>query len=274
MSVKGSLSPGLQGIYDATQSGLQSNMGFIGRTPTEQLQDLEAGQNSYYNLNAEMNKRQLEQQMAQAQMRFSRSGLENSTSRGGFEGSLINDAVLRDLATRQSSLDYQNQTANQNAGTQNAIMQGLAAMTQYPMDMANAGLNNAFGAQDQMGMFNAQQMQQANIQNAQWKAQADAANRASMGNMISGGIGTVAALGLAPFTGGASLMALPGTLGSMAGGGGGGGFSMPSSGFQFSNPFNKAPMQQGGAMSYFNGQNPYFNSSGPSNMFLGQTYGL
>jgi hypothetical protein len=77
----------------------------------------------------------------------------------------------------------------------------------------------------------------------------NAANQAAQTNKMIGTIGTVAAIGAAPFTGGASLSFLPTTMGMMGGGsaggaGGGGGGGMGGigqfgggGGMGFTNPF-------------------------------------
>jgi hypothetical protein len=77
----------------------------------------------------------------------------------------------------------------------------------------------------------------------------NAANQASQTNKIIGTIGTVAAIGAAPFTGGATLSMLPTTMGMMggasAGGGGGGGGIGQFGGGGFTNPLAGGFMQGG-----------------------------
>lgn len=205
--------PAVQGILDKSQSGLSSNLGFLGRTPTQQLEDIDAGYNTYYNLQAELNRRLNEEQLGQAQLRYSQSGLENSTARGAFEGQLATDALLRDLATRTESINSQNNLALNNGNFQNQVMQGLAGIAMGNMGMANSNFVQGKMASDQINMFDAGQTQQANQLNAQMQLaqQQAAAQRKSsmMGNLISGGL----SLAAIPLTGGLSGLGMLGGLG-------------------------------------------------------------
>jgi hypothetical protein len=99
----------------------------------------------------------------------------------------------------------------------------------------------------------------------------NAENQAAATNKMIGTIGTVAAIGAAPFTGGASLSFLPTTMGMMgggsaggAGGSGGGGISQFGSGGGFTNPFASQPVSGYGGQTYIpsQGGNFYKPSSG------------
>lgn len=227
---------------------MANNLGVLEQTPTQQLQDLMAGNNSYYNLQSEMNNRMLDSQIGKAQSRFSANGLENSTVRGGMEGALINDATLRDLSTRQSSLDYLNTRATSGIATQNAVLQGLANLQQIPLTMSNQNIIHGFDNTDQTAMFNAQQQQQANMLNAQMQAQAAAQQQAMWGNIL----GSVAGVGMQAAMMGMGVPA--GAGGAMAGMSGGGGGQMA-----------------GGLQSWGNN---FSQSLGQAPNFLGATYGM
>jgi hypothetical protein len=217
IDMTGSLSSTLGQSRDLASEGLGNNLAFINRTPTQQLEDLSAGKNSFYNLQSELNKRLAETQLGQAQHRFSSNGLENSTVRGSFEGQLATDAALQDLATRQSALEFQGQQALQNIASQNQTLGNLATIQQIPLQMAQQNAMQAFGNVDQNSQFNSGQQNQVSMFNA------DAANKmamqaaqnrsALMGNLISAG----ASLAAIPLTGGLSgLGALKGAT-SVAG---------------------------------------------------------
>jgi hypothetical protein len=167
LNTQSTLSPELQGLFEASTSGLANNLSELNKSPVQQLQDLNAGNNGYYNLNAALNQKYLDQQTAAIQHKMAQNGLDNSTVNGGLQGAALSDAVLKDLATRQTALDTLNQQANQNASTQNNLLQGLASFLQNPASMSNQQLQNAYDNLDEVGMFNAQQQQLASAANAQ-----------------------------------------------------------------------------------------------------------
>jgi len=214
------LSPGLSQARDTATTGLNNNLTTIAMNPTQQLQDLQAGNNSFYNLQAELNRRASETALGQAQKRFSSTGLENSTVRGAFEGQLQNDQLLQDLATRQASLEFLNAQALNNITGQNQTLGNLANIQSIPLQMAQQNALTGLGAVDQTSQFNSGQQNQVSMFNAQQAnqmAMQAAQNRASlMGNLLGAGM-SLAAL---PLTGGlsglGSLSALGG-LGSTAG---------------------------------------------------------
>ena len=167
LNTQSALSPELQGLFDAGTNGLSNTLSELNKSPVQQLQDINAGNNSYYNLNAALNQKYLDQQTAAIQHKMVQNGLDNSTVNGGLQGVALSDAVLKDLATRQAALDASSQQTNQNASTQNNVLQGLAGYLQNPASMSSQALQNAYDNLDQVGMFNAQQQQLANTTNAQ-----------------------------------------------------------------------------------------------------------
>jgi hypothetical protein len=217
IDMTGSLSSTLGQSRDLASEGLSNNLAYINRTPTQQLEDLSSGKNSYYNLQSELNKRLAETQLGQAQQRFSSNGLENSTVRGSFEGQLANDALLQDMATRQSALDFQNQQVWQNIANQNQTLGNLANIQQIPLQMAQQNAMQAFGNVDQNSQFNSGQQNQVSMFNADASnkmAMQAAQNRAALvGSLISAG----ATLGSAGIM--AGPMAAAGGLGALGWGG-------------------------------------------------------
>jgi len=194
------LNPDLQRIRGQAIEGLSGNLGYLNRTPTQQLQELSAGQNPFYNYQAEINRQNALEGYNELQARMSQSGLENSSVLGAFAGQQARDANLLDLATRQQSLDFLNQRALQNAGFGGDVLSQLAAYQQVPLELANQNLFQGFGNVDQTSMFNAQQMNQVAMQNAQLAEQARqaAAQRRSalLGNILGAGL-SLAAIPLA-----------------------------------------------------------------------------
>jgi len=167
LNTQSELSPELQGLFDLSTDGLANNLSLLNKSPAQQIQDLNSGNNSYYNLNSALNQKYLDQQTATIQHKMAQNGLDNSTISGGLQGAALSDAVLNDLSTRQASLDTVNQQANQNISTQNNILQNLAGFLQNPANLSSQELQNAYDNLDQVGMFNAQQQQLANTANAQ-----------------------------------------------------------------------------------------------------------
>lgn len=205
-STNTTLSPGLSNINTGAQQGISNNQQYINQDPTQQLQTLQNGGNSYYNLQAEINKRQATRAMADSTHQFSTGGMDNSTARGAFAGEMANQNILTDLATRQSALDYQNQSARSNIGTNAQLMDQIYNYGSGMGQQANQSQYQGVGSSDQMAMFNAQQQQQASASNAELAQKRAAANQAFWGNIISTA-GKVAGVALAPVTGGASLAA-------------------------------------------------------------------
>ena len=201
------LDPTLNNARGYAAQGLGQQLQALNKTPEQSLADINNGTNAYYNLNAELNKRMADEAAANAQMQFSKTGLDNSTAYGAFAGKLATDNILRDLATRSQAIDQQHQMALNAVGANQNVLGGLASILGAPFQMSNNNLYNGFQAQDQMAMFNTQQKNQIAMENAQLQANAQARQQAGLGSLIGTGIG----LATKAFTGGAS--AIPMALG-------------------------------------------------------------
>lgn len=250
IDVTSTLSQPLQTIQNQATSGIANNQAFLNRNPVEQLQDVEAGRNSFFNLQDELNRRAAQEAMAQAQSRYSANGLENSTVRGAMEGRLINDQILTDLATRSNAIQTQNQLAQSNLGVNNEILGQLAALQQFPTQMVNKNLMQGLQNQDQVSMFNAQQ--QNDIAKANLQAQISAANQPSIWGTALSALGSIGG----SLVGGPLGGSIGGALGKLGGGifGGGGG----NGGGMVTNPLGGLTS---GAFSSL------ANSGAPQNMF-------
>lgn len=245
------LNPALKGVADTATSGLQNNLSYLSMDPNQRVGFLTSGQDPLYNVLSDQNNKAFDQNMGRANINAARNGNQNSTALGGTLGQLMsNDQVTKNQILLQA-LGYGNQTANTNAATQLGAIGGLANLT-YPLgSAANSSLQSALNQLDSISSQNAQMQFEANKINTS----ASNAAQTNWGKVIGGSLATAAALGLAPFTGGASLLAVPGTIGMGASGfgsssggyqGGGMGGYMPSGStgysnslgnFQWSNPF-------------------------------------
>lgn len=169
-------------------------------------------------------------------------------------GRLANISNLRDtLAQRrilgssfgnasisQANAEYDQQKANFEA---QSYLEELDASNKLINEQYGAAVSgfqvglNELNLETQVGANLTQTANSAMAQIAINQAQINQKNAAGLGSAI----GAAAAIGLAPFTGGASLAALPALAAGSFGGGGGGGGGGPSYGspsMTFSNPFS------------------------------------
>lgn len=191
------------------------------------------------------------------QHRASASNLrDNLAQRRILGSSFAQDSLSRnDAEFAKQRTDFIAQSYLQEIDTSNKLIQEQyqAAAQQYSVGINQMNFETGIAAQltSQATSASASVAQaQAQIDQKQALAQADMnmksdqANAAGIGKLI----GTGLSLGLAPFTGGASLAGLPAIWGGGGGGGGGGGFS-------------------GGNSSFFDASN--WNTSLPSGSLMG-----
>jgi hypothetical protein len=179
------------------------------------------GGNPFYNLSLQKGL-QANQQMNQGAI----SNLSRNMTASGFSGGNMPAFMQSQLATQ---------------GRANSAMN------------SNTFLNNA---------LNAQQLQmQATNMAAGYKplqtGQTQTQQQSGLGTWLPQTLGVAAGIGLAPFTGGASLLSIPGSLSGK--GGGGGGMMMPSSGSSNTGGIDMSGGGYGGysgAINYGNGQGP------------------
>lgn len=199
---------GVASILDGAKQGIATNQSIFNLTPEQQLAQVDS--NPYYQYGKIQTKNYLDQGQAEARQAASASGLENSTIAGAIEASLLRDAAETDLGQRLGAVDYSRAMAGENLATQQGLLDQIFGFTMAPTELANGTLMHAGDNQDQMGMFNAGQIQNANTTNAQMRFQAQqaAAQRRSalIGNLISAG----ASIAAAPLTGGMSLVGMAG----------------------------------------------------------------
>lgn len=157
------LSAPLQGLQTTGQQGLQASADWLARDPSQQLADLGAGKNEYYNLAQDQAQKQYAAQMSALTSQLSRRGGQNSTTLGSAYGQLADQQLQRDMALRTQALDYLNQRANQSATTQGNILQMLAGFQQYPLTLGQQGQQAGFASQDAAALANAQAQNAANM---------------------------------------------------------------------------------------------------------------
>lgn len=220
-----SIDSDLERAVRQSQAGLNTGLADFNRPLTDLISEIDNGQNLNYNLNREIMNKELDRQRGATMAQFANAGRLGSSTLGGFLGAQAGDAALQDMALRSSIADQITSRAQNQIATNFGINQGIIGMQMPNAQMTSTGLFDAMGSQDQMAMFNAQQQQQASMQNAQIAAQQQAQaskNRSSlMGNLI-GGATSLAAI---PLTAGMSAaFGLPAAAG--AAGGAGGAFSI------------------------------------------------
>lgn len=219
-----SLSSDLQTANEAAQQGLGQNLQYIGQTPTQQYQELQGGNNPYYNLSREQNDRAFETSLSSLDRRFARNGLGNSTARGAITATVANDANLRDAALQTEALNYLNNRALTNAQTQQGVVDSLARIAYIPLAMSNQNMFDANRIDQASGMFNAQAENQ--MKQLQYQAQLQQAQQGSPWAQLAGQVvGTALGATMGPM--GAQIGGqLGGAMaGRMFGGGSGGGAS-------------------------------------------------
>jgi hypothetical protein len=215
ISTNTSFSPQMQGLQQGAYTGLQNNQNFLNQSPTQQYQDLLAGNNPFYNAMHAQNMLNNQNQYNDLQSRMSQSGMENSTTMGGFAGQQARDANLLDLTTQAQALDQQNQLAGQNFGINSGMLQQLYGYGSGLQNLSNQDLMQGFQNADQTAMFNAQQRSSADQFNAQQQAQAAARQQALWGNIAGAGL-SLAAIPLAGAFGPAAAIS-KGLMGANAG---------------------------------------------------------
>jgi hypothetical protein len=197
----------LSTILDSAKQGVQTNQGIFNLTPEQQFSQVET--NPYYQYASEQNRRFLDEGQAEARQAASQSGLENSTIAGAIEASLLNDASQQDLMARLGAIDYSRSLAGESLGINQALMDQIFGYTSEPTQLSNQTLMSAGNSQDQVGMFNAGQIQNARLANAQitnqLAAQRAAQRQSLIGSLIGAGGTLAGAALLAPMGGGASL---------------------------------------------------------------------
>ena len=202
------LAPDLQQARDTSGAGLNTNLQYLQQDPTQRMATITGGGDLYYNALQGQLDRAEQQATGRSQLAARSRGLTNSTTQGTALAQIANDRLQRDREAMLGAFGLGQNTATQNVGTNQGVLGSLYSMVQPMTQQTSSQLMQGRQFGDQMALNIAQQQYAAD------KAAADAKN-AMIGNIIKAGL----SVGLAPFTGGASLTGL--TSLNMGGGGGG-----------------------------------------------------
>lgn len=190
MDTNMSLAPQLQQAGDTAMGGLNNNLGFINRDPNEQVSYLKGGQDPLYNVLKQQTQDTYDTNMGRLRLDAQKAGAGNSTAAGAAYGKLMGDKALTDNQVLLQGLNYGNQTATQNAGTNLGAIGNLAQLA-YPLgSAANAQLNTGLQSQDRAFAATASAQNQAEAAYTQQMNQ----YRANERNWIEQGVGTTLAL--------------------------------------------------------------------------------
>lgn len=192
ISTNTSLSPGLQNIQNSATQGLAANQQYFNQSPTQQYQDLRAGNNPFYNAQAAQNQLDATNNYNSLQQRMSQGGMQNSTTMGAFAGQQARDYNLTDQTTAANSLDQQNALAQNGLAANSGVLQQLYGYGAGLGDTSNQDLMQGFQNADQTSMFNAGQIQNAAQYNSQAAAQRSAATGGMIGNLLNTGLSLAA----------------------------------------------------------------------------------
>lgn len=242
------LAPDLQQARDTSGAGLNTNLQYLQQDPTQRMDSITGGSDLYYNaLQGQLNKAE-QQATGRSQIAAQTRGLTNSTTQGTALAQIANDRLQRDREAMLGAFGLGQNTATQNVGTNQGVLGSLYSMVQPMTQQTSSQLMQGRQFGDQMAMSIAQNEYAAD------KAKADAKN-AMIGNLVKAGI----SVGLAPFTGGASLSGL--TSLNFGGSGGGGGQSSP---MKFSLPswLGGTPSMAPSASGIPGASSNYFSSQG------------
>lgn len=236
ISSSSALSDPYKHLQDSALSGLQAQQSTLGKDPTQLYQEIQAGNNPFYNAYSQQAQLQNQANYDQLQSRMSHAGLSNSTTFGGYAAQQANQQLAQDSALRSQALSDQVGLANSNAASNQNTLNGLASLQQYLTQVPSQSIMQGLTSADQMAMFNAQQTQQANQYNA--------SRPSPWGSVIGAGLG-LGAMFIPGMQGvGASMLggSVMNGLRGMSGGGASQGFgsSLPSN----INPFASNQQQQ------------------------------
>lgn len=183
---------GLRQGRDTLLEGFGNLSSLVSQSPTERLREVQAGDNTFYNLQEELSRRAFEDNLSTVTADAARRGLEDSSVLGARQGELIGQERLNYLAGLNNAVTQQ-QALGESAfnTTANSAMNLLSLLQSLNTDNRNT-LMNIKGQQEAAGTGTAARPQQS-----------------SFGSTLGGVLGTIGGIAAAPFTGGSSLAAIP-----------------------------------------------------------------
>jgi hypothetical protein len=203
------LAPELAGIGRTAGEGLASNLAYLQRDPEQRVDWATGGNDPWYNVLAEQNKRATQEAIGRQLVNGQQGGITNSTTMGSALGRIANDDILRRNQILLGALDYGNQNARADAGLNMSTLTGLNGLITPYGSAAAAQLQTAKGSQDQAQAATAAAQNAAEQQYVSAMNQYNMQKQASMGQMVSAGLGMLGTIG--------GNMVLPG-VGGMIGG--------------------------------------------------------
>lgn len=168
--------------------GLNNNLSYLARDPQSIFGDMQGGSDPYYNVLQENTKRINDANVAAARLRGGVTGNANSTTLGSTLGRISNENVQQQNQNLLSAFTFGNDTARQNATTNQNAITSFANLA-YPLaSSAGTTLMGALSSRDQNSQFNAAQQQQVNLANQKAQIDAQNARSAMWGNLLNTGL--------------------------------------------------------------------------------------
>lgn len=161
LATTSTLSPDLQPIKTTAETGLGNNLSYLNGNPQQQASNALAGNDPYYNVLQDQEKKAESQAGGALALKAQGTGNLNSTTYGSALGTFNSDAQQRNNQNLLGALQYGNQVATGNVGTNAGVLAGLNGLTS-PLGTATAAtLQNGLNQNNQVALANAQ-IQQAN----------------------------------------------------------------------------------------------------------------
>lgn len=199
---------------------MNANLGYLNQTPDQRFASITGGNDLYYNVLADQLASAEQKALGRAAVQGQSRGMSNSTTQGAAIANIMDDRLKREREAQLAAFNLGQQTATGNVSTGLGVLSGINNIVTPQAQATAAQLGQLRSVGEQINMQNAQR----EYESAMARYQADQVN-SGWGGSIGSLAGSALGLGLAPFTGGASLKAIPvlsgfgGGIGSIATGG-------------------------------------------------------
>ena len=138
----------LQPSAQTAGQGLNSNLAYLNKSPSEQASNALAGNDPYYNVLKEQLDRNTRASLGRLAVDSQGTGTANSTTAGAGQAGILNNAILNSNTNLMNALNFGNQTATNNVGTNLNAIGSLANLTVPLGTAANQNLLSAFNNKD------------------------------------------------------------------------------------------------------------------------------
>lgn len=166
LKTSATLAPGLQSASDTASAGLTPNLAFLQQDPNQRIAFIDGGNDPLYNILSERIRRAEADALGRAKVNAQGTGNSNSTAYGSAMGTILNDSLLRKNSTLLDALNFGNENARANIGTNLGAIGTFANLANPAGAAANSNSLAAYSAQDQAASNNAGNQLQANMANA------------------------------------------------------------------------------------------------------------